>query len=236
MDEDFDKTEKEIWEQLGNVQTPNPSKEVKTRFYAMLDTFKKEEEAKSENKIKQWLAYFKDAFGYKPSNKWAYALSILMVGSFGGYLFGNMQSTSKKEMEFLSDQVQEMKQMMMLTMLENPTATERLKAVSFTQELQTVDDQVIEALMTTLNYDENENVRLVTLDALIELADNPKVRTGLVQSLLKQESPLVQVALADAMVKLQEKGSVKQMKELLQKDNLNSSVKSKIEKTILVLS
>lgn len=121
-------------------------------------------------------------------------------------------------------------------MLENPTATERLKAVSYTQELNKVDDKVIDALLTTLNSDPNENVRLVTLEALVQLGNYPKVREGLVQSLMKQESPLVQVALADAMVKLQEKRSVKEFKQLLQKENLNKAVKGKIEKTIQVLS
>ncbi|MDZ7933765.1 MAG: hypothetical protein U5M51_02080 [Emticicia sp.] len=36
--------------------------------------------------------------------------------------------------------MQETKELMMLSMLENPTATERLKAVSYTQELNKVDD------------------------------------------------------------------------------------------------
>jgi hypothetical protein len=38
------------------------------------------------------------------------------------------------------------------------------------------------------------------------------------------------------MVKLQEKRSVKQFKQLLKKNNLNNAVKGKIEKTIQVLS
>ena len=155
-----------------------------------------------------------------------------------GYFIGkpdNDALTSQSEVKKLSSEVQAMKQLMMLSMLENPIATERLKAVSYTQELNNVDDQVVDALLTTLNFDQNENVRLVTLEALIQLADNPKVREGLVQSLLKQESPLMQVALADAMVKLQEKSSVKHFKQMLQKENLNEAVKGKIEKTIDVL-
>ncbi|MCP9754019.1 HEAT repeat domain-containing protein [Lacihabitans sp. CCS-44] len=239
MDEQFDDIEKTLWVQLGKMPVPEPSKDVKTRFHAMLDTFKAEEEAKKEGLFQTIVERFKSLFAYKPAYNWAYAMILIVISSSAGYFIGKPNTevaANHNEVKRLSSEVQDMKQMMMLSMLENPVATERLKAVSYTQELNNVDDQVVDALLTTLNFDQNENVRLVTLEALIQLAENPKVREGLVQSLLTQDSPLMQVALADAMVKLQEKRSVKQFKEMLRKENLNDAVKGKIEKTILVLS
>ncbi len=59
--------------------------------------------------------------------------------------------------------------------------------------------------------------RLVTLEALTQYADNATVREGLVKSLASQDSPMVQVALADLMVKMREKRSVKALRTLLQK-------------------
>lgn len=239
MKEQFDDIEKQLWESLGEIKNPNPSPEMKTRFHAMLDTFKAEEEEKKERFYVKFIEQFKQVFTYKPAYNWAYAMIILALGGLIGFYAktnDNQAVASKNEIEKLSSEVQDMKQMMMLTMLKNPTATERLKAVSYTQELSTVDDKIIDALLTTLNSDHDPNVRLVTVEALVELADNPKVRKGLVLSLLKQDSPLVQVALADAMVRLQEKSSVKQFKKLLQKENLNDAVKGKIEHTIMALS
>lgn len=239
MKERFDDIEKQLWEDLGQIETPTPSPEMKTRFHAMLDTFKAEEEEKKERFYIKFIEQFKQVFTYKPAYNWAYAVVILALGGLIGFYAktnDNQIVASKNEIEKLSSEVQDMKQMMMLTMLKNPTATERLKAVSYTQELNTVDDKIIDALLTTLNSDHDPNVRLVTVEALVELADNPKVRKGLVLSLLKQDSPLVQVALADAMVRLQEKSSVKQFKKLLQKENLNDAVKGKIEHTIMALS
>ncbi|WP_229250674.1 HEAT repeat domain-containing protein [Emticicia aquatilis] len=239
MNEEFDDIEKQLWEQMGNLPTPNPSPNMKTRFHAMLDTYKAEVEDKKASSFSVFLMKLKQVFTYKTSNNWAYAIILIMMSGIIGYFAGkpnNQAVADQNDVKKLSSEVQEMKEMMMLSMLENPTATERLKAVSYTQELNKVDDKVIDALLTTLNSDPNENVRLVTLEALIQLGNNPRVREGLVQSLMKQESPLVQVALADAMVKLQEKRSVKQFKQLLQKENLNKAVKGKIEKTIQVLS
>ena len=239
INEEFDDIEKRLWEQMGKLPTPEPSKKMKTRFHAMLDTYKAEVEDKKTSGLNIFLAKLKDIFTYKPSYNWAYAMVLIAMSGIVGYFIGtptNQAVADQNDVKKLSSEVQEMKEMMMLSMLENPTATERLKAVSYTQELNKVDDKVIDALLTTLNSDPNENVRLVTLEALVQLGNNPRVREGLVQSLMKQESPLVQVALADAMVKLQEKRSVKQFKQLLQKEDLNKAVKGKIEKTIQVLS
>jgi hypothetical protein len=228
-----------LWQQLGTVKTPPPSPEMGTRFYAMLDTYKKEVEAKEEYSLSTLWQKLKSRFTYQPSYNWAYSLVLIGLGTFMGFYIGKPDNQSvayQKQVESLSSEMQEMKQMMMLSMLENPAASERMRGVSYTEQLNQVDDKVIEALLTTLNFDANVNVRIVTLEALIPLANNPKVREGLVQSLITQESPLVQVALADAMVKLQEKRSVKEFKRILRKNNLNIMVKDKIEKSILKLS
>jgi hypothetical protein len=233
--DNLDDIEKQIWDKLGNIETPQPNPEMKTRFYDMLDTFKEESK---QQKVGSWsiaLEKTKGFFTQKPTFNWSYALILVVLSGGIGYFIGKPNQevlANQEEVKRLSTEMQDMKQMMMLSMLENPTATERMKAVSYTQELKTVDDQVIDALLMTLNNDENENVRIITVEALVELAHYPKVREGLVQSLVKQESPLVQVALADAMVKLQDKGSVNQMKKLLQKQNLNKAVKTKLEKSI----
>lgn len=170
------------------------------------------------------------------------AFSLLLVGL--GWVIGSRTGRGNRtdatayqqQIETLASQVQDMKSTMMLTLLENPSATERLRAVSFTSEIEQADDRVLEALFTTLNNDPNVNVRLVTLEALTQYAGNASVRERLVKSLAQQDSPMVQVALADVMVKLQEKRSVKALRTLLQKEDLNDLVKVKIEQSIKDLS
>lgn len=125
---------------------------------------------------------------------------------------------------------------MLLSLIENPSATERLRAVSYTKELSGANDKVVGALLSTLNHDENVNVRLATLEALAQLAHEPNVRRGLVQALKYQDSPLVQSALADVMVQLQERRSVQPLRRLLSQPGLNKAVKSKIEESLKTLS
>lgn len=228
----------QLWQGMKTAETPEPRPELRTRFYAMLDTFSENEAAAQRpwERVRTW-------FRQQRESAWlgrlAYSLVLLAVGLMVGKGLNGQQSsdvTQQQRIDSLSTQVQEMREMMTLSLLDNPSATERLRAVSYTKDLEEVDGRVIEALLTTLNHDPNVNVRLVTLEALAEMAHDARVREGLVQSLMRQESPLMQVALADVMVKLQEKRSLKPMRQLLRQPNVNHLVRSKIEQSIRELS
>ena len=171
----------------------------------------------------------------QPRLQFFYATVLLVIGLGLGFLLNRPAQTDtayNKQINSLSSQVSEMKQMMMLSLLENPSASQRIRAVGYTSEISKVNDKVIDALLTTLNEDPNINVRLITLDALVKLSKEPSVREGLVESISQQESPLMQSAIADVMVKLQERRSIKSLQKLLNKKDLNEMVKTKIEQSI----
>ncbi len=234
-----DEKSKLLWQRMGDVPTPAPKPEMRTQFYAMLDSFEQEEAAKPQPVWKQVMASFKQRWSAGSLGQLAYGLVLLSVGMAAGFWLQRPKDQAvayQQRIDTLSVQVGEMRQMMMLSLLENPSATERLRAVGFTKDIPDADSHVIDALLTTLNNDPNVNVRLVTLEALSDLAHDARVREGLVQSLNRQESPLVQVALADVMVKLQEKRSLKPLRQMLRQNGLNDLVKSKLEQTIRELS
>lgn len=230
---------RQVWQGLGAVPTPEPGPQVRTRFYAMLDEFV---EAEKNGPKRRWAGFWeKLAWPVTPAwvGRLAYSLILLGLGAAAGYWLQQRNSpgvAQQRQIDALSAQVEDMRQTVMLSLLENPSATERLRAVGFTKEINDVDGQVIDALLTTLNNDPNVNVRLVTLEALADLARDARVREGLVQSLTRQESPLVQVALADVMVRLQEKRSLKPLRQMLRQPGINDLVKSKLEQTIKELS
>ena len=123
----------------------------------------------------------------------------------------------------------------MFALIDQPSAIDRIKAVNMTNNFASVNDKVVTAMLKTLNNDPNENVRLITVEALYEFADNPRVREGLILSIIKQNSPLVQLALADIMIALQEKKSVEHFENLLKKKDLNDSVRNRLQQTVKVL-
>lgn len=230
---------RQVWQRLGAVPTPDSRPAMRANFYAMLDQFVAAEATPPKRWWVDVLNPIRQVWSPGRAARFAYSLLLLCVGVGAGYWLQRQQSPDvayRQQIDTLSSQVQEMRQMMLLSLLENPSATERLRAVSYTKDIGDVDGHVIDALLMTLNNDPNVNVRLVTLEALADLARDPRAREGLVQSLTRQESPLVQVALADVMVKLQEKRSLKPLRQMLRQEGINALVKTKLEQTIKDLS
>jgi hypothetical protein len=215
-----------LWDEMLVLEAPEPSAHMRDDFHAMLGDYKQQ-----VNNINAGSSFWSRLWQSQPRWPLAYtfAVMLLCVG-----LCYTIFKPSKQEAELneLTSQVHELKQTMMLTMLQNPSASERIKAVSYTSELNHADKQVIDALLATLNNDPNVNVRLSTLDALTQLAGYPEVREGLVKSISQQDSPIMQSAIADVMLKLQEKQSVKPLKQLLKQKGLDNGVRDKIKETI----
>ena len=239
-------TSAHLWELMETIPAPEPPAGTLIRFNAMLDAYKTSgRNTASGPEVNTTpgsgiMARLKQLFTMQPGFAMAYSLLLVVFGIFLGHWVNNpppaAPPSDKQQLEALSAQVSDMREMMMKSLLQNPSASERIRGVSYTSEITTVNPGVIEALLTTLNNDQNVNVRLMTLEALTHYASNPAVRAGLVESIPQQESPLVQAALADVMLKLQEKNAIRPFKKLLQQKNLNSLVRTKIETTIARLS
>ncbi len=226
------------WQTLGSVPVPEPSPRLRPEFYTMLASFKDELETTPEYSPTGLWRWLRELQIPRPALRLAYSLCLLGAGVLGGYWLNQSRQPAVPDQQLaaLAAQVGEMRQVMLLSLIENPSATERLRAVGYTKELNGANARVVEALLSTLNHDPNVNVRLATLEALAPLAQDPTVRLGLVHALTQQESPLVQSALADAMVQLQEARSVPPLRELLKQAHLDKTVKSKIEQSIQTLS
>jgi hypothetical protein len=232
--DEFSQEEQALWHQLGDIDAPSPSPKLKADFHAMLQAF----DTGTGKKVSFWQKWYTILFS-KSGLRVAYTMALMLSTGLIGYFFSNKTLPSfadQSKVQQLSNEVHEMKEMMMLAMLQNPQATERMKAVSYTKELNEIDGKILAALIATFKDDENDNVRMVALNALIKLADEPQVRETLIESLMQERSPLIQVALADAMLKLQEKKSVNQLKQRLKETQLNKFVKEKFVKTIEKLS
>jgi HEAT repeat protein len=88
---------------------------------------------------------------------------------------------------------------------------------------------MLTALLHAVNYDQNVNVRLAALDALHPSASNAMVRSGLIQALKRQTSPLVQISLIDLLVEIKEKEAADALRELEQEPDLNPEVRERAQ-------
>jgi len=212
-------------DQLAKSEAPAPSMRLDDQFYAMLAKTKKESTRSGFFNFKaiewNWLA-----------PRLAFGVAVLIAGFMGGYM---VKRPATPDVATLTSEVQQLKEMMMLSLLEKESATERLRAVSLTTEMDQVSQKVTTALFETLNKDESVNVRLAALEALAPYAKQPVVREGLIRSIGLQESPLVQVAMAELMAAVQEKKSVKELQKILDSDKTPADAKSRIKESMKVL-
>lgn len=218
----------DAWEQrIARIDSPIPSPALDDAFHTML--------AGEQRRLRssfEWRSFFSWPV---LAPRLAFATVALIAGVTAGYWMRPGTPTGHAQISQLSDEVTELKEMMMLSLLEKESATERLRAVNLTQEMTQASHTVTTALIETLNNDSNVNVRLAALDALKPYTGDSQVREALIRSIAQQESPLVQVSLAELMAAIQARSSVEELQKILKDQRTPADVKKKIRETIQVL-
>ena len=214
----------QTWSLFEEIERPEPSVSMDARFDGMMAAYSESVEKKPSQ-----LALLME----QVSKTWQMGLASLVIGLFIGW-WALPSQTQKEDIQVLSSEIQSMKEMMMLTLIEQPKAQERIRAVNLAAELPSADQKVINALIATLNQDENLNVRLASLESLTRYADQAEVRQALVDALKMQDSPLMLVAIADVLVQIQATSSLKTMQELIESTE-DQIVKEKLKQSVQTL-
>ncbi|NOT43193.1 MAG: hypothetical protein HOP14_01160 [Acidobacteria bacterium] len=131
------------------------------------------------------------------------------------------------EMAALRQELRETRELVTLSLLQQQSASERLKGVGWTDRLDEPGDAVVSALLDTLVRDPNVNVRLAAVDALARFGDRAPVRQGAVDALARQTSPLVQLAMIDFVVEVDARTAVPVLRRLSQDPALDASVRER---------
>jgi hypothetical protein len=129
------------------------------------------------------------------------------------------------EIASVRSELREMRQMVTLTLMQQQSASDRLKGVSWSSTLERPGGEVVTALLDTLLHDPNVNVRLAAIDALARFAGEQQVRQGAIDALQSASSPMVQIALIDFVVGVRDAGSIATLKKLASDRSLNEAVR-----------
>lgn len=220
-----------VLKELDDVPVPIPSADMSKQFYAMLD---REKQLLHEAPVFSAEPISMDARKASSQRYFWYAAAVFVAGLLVGDVFTPF-SQRQAQMDTLTAEVSDMRELLMMRLLADTSPAERMRAVNISQELSASDSKVVDALLRTLNHDPNVNVRIAAVQALVGHASHPEVRAGLIHSIDSQESPVVQVALADAMLDLQESNSVDAFQKLLEREQLDTNVRDKLTITIAAL-
>jgi HEAT repeat protein len=130
------------------------------------------------------------------------AASILLLFSIG-FWFANKETISDEEQELLAN-------------LDADSAGKRLEGVyAFNDEYQKEDTRIINRLIEILHKDENANVKIATIDGLLQFPKNEKIRKNLITALENEDKPLVQIKLIKALSILRENRAQKPLEKII---------------------
>lgn len=158
--------------------------------------------------------------------KIAAACFILSAGILiGVFVKDGSTNTSSEQLSEMKKDIKDMKETLMFSLLKDESASQRIKAVSYADEMPAPNQKIIHALITTLNEDKNVNVRLAALYSVNKFSDDRAVRDSLVQSLSKQTEPIIQIVLINMLMMKNETSAIQPIRDIISKTNTMQEVK-----------
>jgi hypothetical protein len=218
-----------LWRGLALIPAEEPGPQVRTRFYDSLAAFRQGLESAPKPGLRERLMAL---WPKQPGWQMAVSFALLVVGVGAGYEMrpGPAGLTIESqpgngEVAQLRGEISNMRQMVALSLLQQQSAGDRLRGVSYAYQVPSSDTQVLSALLATVNTDSNVNVRLAAVDALHGFGASPVTRAAVIQSIRKQDQPMVQIALIDLLVDLHESEARPELGKLATDDKVNEAVR-----------
>lgn len=209
-----------MWEQLAAIPAPEPSQALHLRWR---DTLRSFETPPPEPAVRtSWFANLRPRNPGPRNPRWqtAFAAACVAVGVF----IGASIPRQNPEIARLQEEIAGTREMVALSLLQQQSATERIRGVNYADRFHAMDPEVLSALTGAVAHDPSVNVRLAAIDALSKASGNEAVLTTLTQSLLRQDSPLVQAALIDYLIDARDSQATGALRQLAAQPDVNPAV------------
>jgi hypothetical protein len=210
-----------------------PADRLRARFYRSLASWQAEADRRSPLRrlegLEEWLG---SVWPRSPLVQLATAVATLLFGVVVGLAIDRQDT----EIGELRAELRTLNSRAALGLLDRTSAAERLRGVSLSS--QALGDprqdsaRIVDELLRLASADESENVRLAAVEALARVADRPPVRHGLAAALPRQDSPALQVAVADVLAERGSAEGERALRELLTDPDLDPAVKARVSELV----
>ncbi len=227
----------EMWNSLGAFPIEELGRAMRSNFLQVLEAYRLGAESAGRPRrspVTAGVEWLSGLWPRQPLMQFAVAGLALVLGVAAGTLL-TASGHDQQRIAQLDSEVHQMRQLVTLSLLQQQSASDRLRGVSWSVQVEPADSEVLAALITTLNYDPNVNVRLAAVDALKRFSASQPARRGLREAIARQDSPLVQIALIDWVMEAKDRGSVESLENLNRQQDVNPAVKERIERTLAQL-
>lgn len=197
-----DGDEQQLWNALKDLPQAEPPPRLRRRFYAEIDRLGRQTPL---DRFRRW-------FGLSDGRGFVTALCCAIAGIVIGMMLRNPDAVERSELTDLQQQVAQLNRNLILDRLENVSASKRLLGVIDAAGMVESDAEIARALLTRAVDDRVYSVRAAAIDAIGPQVNTPAVGEELMALLEKTESPLVQLALVDLVLR---HGNAAQIERLL---------------------
>lgn len=130
---------------------------------------------------------------------WIKVAAVIVI-AFSTFATGYFTGFKGSENKYLQTELVQLKQEVFLANFHDLTGPQKIQTLYNVKTLDLPENNLITALVSTMNNDNNVNVRLAAINALSEMIDkNENVKTELINSLSVQENPLLQISLIQVL-------------------------------------
>jgi hypothetical protein len=201
-DEFGEASERALWQALGEVEPEEPSPRLRQGFYRRLETAGR----------RTPLERLREALGFRGNTGWLTAAACLLVGVATGQLAGNGDTDAGARLAALEENVTVLNRRLILDRLDSEVPGKRLRGVLDAAYVAGDDAEIAQALLLRATADRVPSVRSAAIDALGASVDSPTVGRQLMDLLQQADSPIVQLALVDLVLRY---GNDEQLDEIV---------------------
>jgi len=206
-------SENALWDGLGELSDAEPSPRLRQNFYRELQ---KTGRPRFSERVRGLL-------GFSGNTGWLTVAASVLVGLGIGQLLDNPADDGLR-LAALEENVSMLNRSLILDRLENDTASKRLRGVMDAAFIAGDDAEVANALLLRATNDPVPSVRSAAIGALGTQMSTPAVGKRLMDLLQQAESPLVQLALVDLVLRNGSERQINQLEQLASDGRLHPDI------------
>ncbi len=210
----------DFWQQTSAERPVQPSGQLRSNFYQMLAQQKQDQRTGPLTLVKQWFIERSNAM--QPAFQFALVCIVFMAGMGTQSL---VNSNDNNAVNALESRVEELNVMVALSLLQKPSASERLSGVAYSSRSGQITDALVSELLKLLESDKSTAVRLAIIEALSDYAMIGSIEEQILDALLKQENVLVQIQLVELLKRHASKNTIDRLVALLDDDRIHDEVR-----------
>ncbi|HTP12111.1 MAG TPA: zf-HC2 domain-containing protein [Bacteroidota bacterium] len=231
-----------LWNTVGTLPELKPGPHMRERFNAMLAAYEQglQHGLSRPSVLSVVDSVLAKVWPRRPAFQVGIAFLMLVIGGIAGTKMipptvPGTEASPGPQIAQLEGEVQTIKGMLAVSLMQQQSASERLKGVSMSSRIAEKDPRVTQSLLDALRFDPSVNVRLAALDALAGEMDESNVRKTLVSTLPSQSSPLVQLAMVELVVESHDRGALEVLNKMKNDPKVNDVVRKKVQQGIQLL-